>query len=412
MSDMLSQQDPAIAELIEREEARQRGEVNLIASENIVSRAVLAAQGSVLTNKYAEGYPGARYYGGCEVVDEVEEIARERAKELFGAEHANVQSHSGTSANLAAYAALLKPGDKVLAMDLAHGGHLSHGSKVSLTGKIYDFRHYQVSEKDERIDLDQVREIALEFRPKLIVAGASAYSREIDFPGFAAIAKEVKARFMVDMAHIAGLVAAGEHSNPVPHADIVTSTTHKTLRGPRSGLILCKEKRKKKVDSAVFPGGQGGPLMHQVAARAVCFGEAKTDAFKKYAHEIKVNAARLGDMLVDGGLRLVSGGTDNHLVLVDLRPLGLQGDVAEHALGRAGIVVNMNMIPFDPNPPRQPSGLRIGTPTVTSRGMGSTEIERIGNWIVEVLKNVTNEDRIAQIRGEVREMSESFPAVI
>ena len=412
MSELLSQQDPVISALIEKEEARQRGEVNLIASENIVSRAVLAAQGSVLTNKYAEGYPGARYYGGCEVVDEVEEIARSRAMELFGAEHANVQPHSGTSANLAAYSALLKPGDKVLAMDLAHGGHLSHGSRVSLTGKIYEFRHYTVSEKDELIDLDQVRDIAVEFQPKLIVAGASAYSREIDFAGFKAIAKEVKARFMVDMAHIAGLVATGEHASPIPHADIVTTTTHKTLRGPRSGLILCKEKRKKKVDSAVFPGGQGGPLMHQVAARAVCFGEAKTDAFKQYAKDIKANAKRLGELLVEGGLRLVSGGTDNHLVLVDLRPLGLQGDVAENALGRAGIVVNMNMIPFDPNPPRQPSGLRIGTPTVTSRGMGSAEIERIGGWIVEVLQNVDDETRIGKIRGEVREMAEKFPAVI
>ena len=412
MNERLESQDPTIAALIEKEEARQRGEVNLIASENIVSKAVLAAQGSVLTNKYAEGYPHARYYGGCEVVDEVEDIARDRAKQLFGADHANVQPHSGTQANLAAYAGMLKPGDKVLAMDLAHGGHLSHGSRVSLTGKIYEFRHYTVSEKDERIDLDQVRDIAVEFQPKLIVAGASAYSRVIDFEGFRAIAKEVKARFMVDMAHIAGLVAAGEHPSPVPHADVVTTTTHKTLRGPRSGLILCKEKRAKKIDSAVFPGGQGGPLMHQVAARAVCFGEAMTDEFKSYAKAIKGNAKRLGEILVDGGLRLVSGGTDNHLVLVDLRPLDLQGDVAEAALGKAGIVVNMNMIPFDPNPPRQPSGLRIGTPTVTSRGMGPEEIEKIGHWIVEVLRDVGNDDRITAIRGEVREMAERFPAVI
>ncbi len=412
MNERLQSQDPAIADLIAKEEERQRGEVNLIASENIVSKAVLAAQGSVLTNKYAEGYPHARYYGGCEVVDQVEDLARERAKQLFGADHANVQPHSGTSANLAAYGALLKPGDKVLAMDLAHGGHLSHGSRVSITGKIYDFRHYTVSEHDERLDLDQVRDIAMEFQPKLIVAGASAYSRVIDFEGFRSIAREVKARFLVDMAHIAGLVAAGEHPSPVPHADVITTTTHKTLRGPRSGLILCKEKRQKKLDSAVFPGGQGGPLMHQVAARAVCFGEAMTDEFKSYAKAIKANARRLGEILVEGGLRLVSGGTDNHLVLVDLRPLDLRGDVAEEALGRAGIVVNMNMIPFDPNPPRQPSGLRIGTPTVTSRGMGPEEIERIGNWIVEVLRSVGDDDRIAAIRSEVREMAERFPSIM
>ncbi len=412
MTETLNSTDPAVAELIEKEEERQRGEVNLIASENIVSRAVLAAQGSVLTNKYAEGYPGARYYGGCEVVDQVENLARDRACQLFEADHANVQPHSGTQANIAAYSALLKPGDKVLAMDLAHGGHLSHGSRVSLTGKVYDFRHYTVSPNDERIDLDQVRDLAIEFQPKLLIAGASAYSREIDFAGFAAIAKEVKARFMVDMAHIAGLVAAGEHSSPVPHADVVTTTTHKTLRGPRSGLILCKEKRRKKIDSGVFPGDQGGPLMHQVAARAVCFAEAMTDEFKQYAKAIKANAQRLGEILAEGGLRLVSGGTENHLVLVDLRPLDLQGDVAEAALGRAGIVVNMNMIPFDPNPPRQPSGLRIGTPTVTSRGMGSGEIERIGHWIVEVLKDVGNDTRIEAIRGEVREMAGQFPSVI
>jgi len=412
LNERLQSQDPAIADLIAKEEERQRGEVNLIASENIVSKAVLAAQGSVLTNKYAEGYPHARYYGGCEVVDQVEDLARERAKQLFGADHANVQPHSGTSANLAAYGALLKPGDKVLAMDLAHGGHLSHGSRVSLTGKIYDFRHYTVSEHDERLDLDQVRDIAMEFQPKLIVAGASAYSRVIDFEGFRSIAREVKARFLVDMAHIAGLVAAGGRPSPVPHADVITTTTHKTLRGPRSGLILCKEKRQKKIDSAVFPGGQGGPLMHQVAARAVCFGEAMTDEFKSYAKAIKANARRLGEILVEGGLRLVSGGTDNHLVLVDLRPLDLRGDVAEEALGRAGIVVNMNMIPFDPNPPRQPSGLRIGTPTVTSRGMGPEEIERIGNWIVEVLRSVGDDDRIAAIRSEVREMAERFPSIM
>ena len=408
----LQKVDPAIARLIEREEARQRGEVNLIASENIVSRAVLAAQGSVLTNKYAEGYPGARYYGGCEVVDEVEELARSRAKQLFSADHANVQAHSGTQANIAAYAALLSPGDRVLAMDLSHGGHLSHGSKVSLTGKIYDFRHYTVSREDERIDLDHVRDLALEFSPKLIIAGASAYPRTIDFAGFAAVAREVKARFLVDMAHIAGLVAAGEHPSPVSHADVVTSTTHKTLRGPRSGLILSTAKLAKKIDSGVFPADQGGPLMHQVAARAVCFAEAMTEDFRRYAKRIKENAARLGQILAEGGLRLVAGGTDNHMVLVDLRPLGLQGDAAEAALGRAGIVVNMNMIPYDPNPPRQPSGLRIGSPTITSRGMGREEVDRIGRWIVEILRDIGAEERIGKIRAEVKEMAEGLPAVL
>ena len=408
----IQQTDPEIAAIIVREEARQKGEVNLIASENIVSDAVLAAQGSVLTNKYAEGYPGRRYYGGCEVVDEAEEHARSRACELFGADHANVQAHSGTQANIAAYSALISPGDPVLAMDLAHGGHLSHGAKVSLTGKIYNFHHYPVSQQDEMIDLDLVRKMAHEVSPALIVAGASAYPRIIDFAGFRSIADEVGAQLMVDMAHIAGLVAAGVHPSPVAHADVVTTTTHKTLRGPRSGLILCRKKWRKKIDSAVFPGGQGGPLMHQVAARAVCFREAMTDSFRDYARQVVENSVQLGEILTGGGLRLVSGGTDNHMILADLRSKDLTGDIAEAALGRAGIVVNMNMIPYDPAPPRHPSGMRIGTPTVTSRGMGTAEITRIGEMILEVLENPQDENRIEGIRAQVREMCEQFPTRI
>ncbi|NCF99359.1 MAG: aminotransferase class I/II-fold pyridoxal phosphate-dependent enzyme [Planctomycetia bacterium] len=408
----LQSSDPDIAAIVTREEERQRREINLIASENIVSEAVLTAQGSVLTNKYAEGYPGRRYYGGCEVVDEAENLARDRAKELFGADHANVQPHSGTQANIAAYSALLKPGDKVLAMDLAHGGHLSHGAKVSLTGKVYNFSHYPVNPESEMIDLDEVLKIAREVEPRLIIAGASAYPRIIDFEGFRKVADEVGAKLMVDMAHIAGLVAAGVHPSPVPYADVVTTTTHKTLRGPRSGLILCRKKWAKKIDSGVFPGDQGGPLMHLVAARAVCFREAMTSEFREYAGEIVSNAQKLGDILSAGGLRLVAGGTENHMILADVRSLDLTGDIAERALGAAGIVVNMNMIPHDPNPPLRPSGIRIGTPTVTSRGMGSKEITRIGEWIVEVLKEPENHSRHEAIRAEVREMCEQFPTRI
>ena len=408
----LQSSDPDIAAIVTREEERQRREINLIASENIVSEAVLTAQGSVLTNKYAEGYPGRRYYGGCEVVDEAENLARDRAKELFGADHANVQPHSGTQANIAAYSALLKPGDKVLAMDLAHGGHLSHGAKVSLTGKVYNFSHYPVNPESEMIDLDDVLKIAREVEPRLIIAGASAYPRIIDFEGFRKVADEVGAKLMVDMAHIAGLVAAGVHPSPIPYADVVTTTTHKTLRGPRSGLILCRKKWAKKIDSGVFPGDQGGPLMHLVAARAVCFREAMTPEFREYAGEIVSNAQKLGDILSAGGLRLVAGGTENHMILADVRSLDLTGDIAERALGAAGIVVNMNMIPHDPNPPLRPSGIRIGTPTVTSRGMGSTEITRIGEWIVEVLKDPENHSRHEAIRAEVRDMCEQFPTRI
>lgn len=406
----LQEADPQIAEIVAQEERRQESEINLIASENLVSDAVLAAQGSVLTNKYAEGYPGRRYYGGCEYVDVAEELARERAKELFGAEHANVQPHSGSQANLAAYSALLVPGDKVLAMSLAHGGHLSHGAKVSATGKFYQFQHYTLSEKTERIDLDEVARMAEEQQPKLIIAGASAYSRFIDFEGFAKIANGVGAYFLVDMAHISGLVAAGVHPSPVPYADVVTSTTHKTLRGPRAGMILCKKKHKKKIDSAVFPGQQGGPLMHLVAARAVCYLEAMQSMFKDYARRVVDNAQRMAQVLDKAGVRLISGGTDNHLVLLDVRGQNITGDVAENALARAAIVVNMNMIPFDPNPPRSPSGVRIGTPAVTSRGMGVEEMDQIGEWIGQILNDTDNEALTTEIRGKVLEMCGRFPA--
>ncbi|MGE3166353.1 MAG: serine hydroxymethyltransferase [Planctomycetota bacterium] len=407
----LRQLDPEIAQAIEHEIVRQNSEINLIASENLVSPALRAAQGSVLTNKYAEGYPHKRYYGGCEFVDVAEDLARDRACQLFGAEHANVQPHSGSQANIAAYAALLSPGDRVLAMDLAHGGHLSHGASVSFTSKVYQFAHYPLSKATERIDMEHVATLAREFRPHLIVAGASAYSRIIDFAAFAAIAREVGAKLMVDMAHIAGLVAAGTHPSPVPHADVVTSTTHKTLRGPRAGLILCRKEHAKKIDSAVFPGQQGGPLMHMVAARAVCFKEAMTDEFKAYGRQVVANSQRLAQVLGKEGLRIVSGGTENHLMLVDLRSLDLTGDVAEAALARARIVVNMNMIPFDPNPPRRPSGLRIGAPTVTSRGMGVEQMDQIGGWICAVLRDPTNTTLGSRIATEVGALCERFPAI-
>ncbi len=405
----LEESDQEIARLVADEEARQKSQINLIASENIVSQAILEAQGSVLTNKYAEGYPHRRYYGGCEVVDEVEDIARNRAKELYGCEHANVQAHSGTQANLAAYSALLKPGDPVLAMDLAHGGHLSHGSKVSATGKFYKFHHYGLNKESELIDLDIVRKLALDLRPKLIIAGASAYPRFIDFEGFRQIADEVEARFLVDMAHISGLVAAKVHPSPVPHADVVTSTTHKTLRGPRAGMILCKKEIAKKIDSGVFPGNQGGPLMHLVAARAVCYREAMTPEFRTYSESLVANSKRLGEVLADHGIRLVTGGTDNHLVLADVRSVDLTGDIAEDRLSQAGIVINMNMIPFDPNPPMKPSGIRVGTPTITSRGMGLEETQQIGNWIAEILKDPDNESKIKTVRGQVQELCSKYP---
>ena len=372
--------DGEVAEAMQAELGRQQDNIELIASENYVSPAVLAAMGSVLTNKYAEGYPDHRYYGGCQFVDVVENIARDRAKKLFGADHANVQPHSGAQANMAAYAAILEPGDTVMGMSLAEGGHLTHGSPVNASGKLYKFVPYGVNE-DGYIDYDKMREIALECKPKLIVAGASAYPRTIYFDKISAIAKEVGAYFMVDMAHIAGLVAAGLHPNPVPYADIVTTTTHKTLRGPRGGLILCKEALAKAVDKAIFPGNQGGPLMHIIAAKAICFGEALTPEFKEYQKKIIENAQTLSHALLAKGLNLVSGGTDNHLMLLDLRGTGVTGKELEHRLDEVHITLNKNAVPNDPEKPFVTSGVRIGTPAVTTRGFGSEEMEKIAEYI-------------------------------
>ena len=366
---------------------RQRNNIELIASENIVSKAVLLAAGSVLTNKYAEGYPGKRYYGGCVHVDVVEEIARERAKKLFGAEHANVQPHSGANANLAVFFALLNPGDTVLSMNLAHGGHLSHGSPVNISGKYFNIVPYGVADEDGRIDYDALETKALECKPKLILAGASAYSRTIDFARFRKIADMVGAYLMVDMAHIAGLVAAGEHPSPVPYADVVTTTTHKTLRGPRGGLILCREEYAKAIDKAVFPGTQGGPLMHIIAAKAVAFGEALTDEFKAYQHQIVKNAATLADALLSEGLDLVSGGTDNHLMLLDLRNTDITGKELEHRLDEVRITANKNSVPNDPQSPFITSGIRLGTPAVTSRGFKEAEMKQIAKWIADSVKD-------------------------
>ena len=401
--------DSEVQEALDGELERQRMTIELIASENFASPAVLAAQGSVLTNKYAEGYPGKRYYGGCEQVDKVEVLAIERAKEIFGAEHVNVQPHSGSQANEAAYAALVEPGDKVLSMDLAHGGHLTHGMKINFSGRTYDFVHYGVGE-DGYIDYDQVREIALRERPRLILAGASAYPREIDFAKFGEIAKEVGALFMVDMAHIAGLVAAKRHADPVPHADFVTTTTHKTLRGPRGGAILCKEEWGQKINSAVFPGIQGGPLMHVVAAKAVAFHEALQPVYREHIGQVIANARTLAEELQRGGFQLVSGGTDNHLMLVDVWSKGVSGKTAEHALNQAGITVNKNMIPFDPRKPLDPSGVRIGTPALTTRGMKEAEMRQIAKWITEVLSRHDDQAVLDRVRGGVRELCQQFPA--
>ncbi|HLU22878.1 MAG TPA: serine hydroxymethyltransferase, partial [Bacillaceae bacterium] len=377
----IAQQDPQVFEAIQKELKRQRTKIELIASENFVSEAVMEAQGSVLTNKYAEGYPGRRYYGGCEYVDIVEDLARDRAKEIFGAEHANVQPHSGAQANMAVYFTVLEHGDTVLGMNLSHGGHLTHGSPVNFSGVQYNFVEYGVDENDHRINYEDVRQKALEHKPKLIVVGASAYPREIDFAKFREIADEVGAYMMVDMAHIAGLVAAGLHPNPVPHAHFVTTTTHKTLRGPRGGMVLCKEEFAKKIDKSVFPGLQGGPLMHVIAAKAVSFGEVLKPEFKTYAQNIIDNAKRLGEGLKKEGLDLVSDGTDNHLLLLDLRSVGLTGKVAEKVLDEVGITVNKNTIPYDPEGPFTTSGIRIGTPAVTSRGFGFEEMDEIASLI-------------------------------
>jgi glycine hydroxymethyltransferase len=388
---------------------RQHDGLELIASENYTSAAVLEAAGTVLTNKYAEGYPGRRYYGGCEYVDIVESLARERACELFGAEHANVQPHAGSQANMAVYLTVLKPGDTYLALNLAHGGHLTHGMSLNFSGQLYHAVHYGVRPSDHRIDFDQVATLAREHKPKLIVTGASAYPREIDHARFAEIAREVGALFMVDMAHYAGLVAAGIHNSPVPVADFVTSTSHKTLRGPRSGFVLTREAHAKALDKTVFPGMQGGPLVHIIAAKAVCFREALQPEFKRYARQIVANAKTLADTLLSGGIKLASGGTDNHLMLADVTAVGLSGAIAEKALDRAGITVNKNMIPFDTRKPLDPSGIRIGTPALTTRGMKEAEMKRVGAWILEVLSAVDNTATIDRVRGEIREFCKNFP---
>ena len=405
--DELQAFDSEVSAACGRELSRQQHNIELIASENIVSKAVLLAAGTVLTNKYAEGYPGKRYYGGCVYVDEVEEIARERAKKLFGAEHANVQPHSGANANLAVFFALLNPGDTVLSMNLAHGGHLSHGSPVNISGKYFNIVPYGVSDETETIDYEAVRALAIEHKPKLILAGASAYPRVIDFAKFREIADEVGAYFMVDMAHIAGLVAAGVHPSPVPYADVVTTTTHKTLRGPRGGLILCREELAKQIDKAVFPGTQGGPLMHIIAAKAVALGEALTDEFKAYAEQVVKNAAVLAKALKAKGLNLVSGGTDNHLMLLDLRGLELTGKELEHRLDEVHITANKNTVPNEPRSPFITSGVRIGTPAVTSRGFKEAEMELIAGWIADVVNDFENSKE--RITKEVIALCEKFP---
>lgn len=405
----LRKQDPKVLEALGLELQRQRDNIELIASENIVSPAVLEAMGSVLTNKYAEGYPSKRYYGGCEHVDIVEDIARERAKELFGAEHANVQPHSGAQANMAVYLAALKPGDTVLGMNLAHGGHLTHGSPVNASGLLYNFVAYGVQEDSFTIDYEEVRKLAFKHRPRLIVAGASAYPRIIDFEKLGQIANEVGALFMVDMAHIAGLVAAGLHPSPVPHAHFVTTTTHKTLRGPRGGMILCRKPWAAAIDKAVFPGSQGGPLMHIIAAKAVAFGEALQDEFKQYATNVVNNAKVLAESLTANGINLVSGGTDNHLMLIDTRNLNITGKDAEHVLDEVGITVNKNAIPFDPTSPFVTSGIRIGTPAATARGMNAEAMEVIADIIASVLKNPQDEAVKAEAKGKVRDLTAKFP---
>ena len=405
----LQQQDPQIWEAIEAEATRQQDGLELIASENYTSVPIMQACGSVLTNKYAEGYPGRRYYGGCEHVDVIESLAISRAKELFGAEAANVQPHSGSQANMAVYLSCLEPGDTVLGLDLAQGGHLTHGMKLNISGRLYNFISYGVTQDTHRLDFDQIASLAREHKPKLIVAGASAYPREIPHDKFAEIANDVGAKLMVDMAHYAGLVAAGIHNSPIPVADYVTTTTHKTLRGPRSGLVLCKKEHIKLVNRNIFPGTQGGPLMHVVAGKAICLGEAMQPEFKDYGRRVVENAKQLAETLIGGGLRLVSGGTDNHLMLVDVTAVGLGGKQAEAVLDASGITVNMNMIPFDQRAPKDPSGIRIGTPALTTRGMGTAEMERVGGWISQVLGEPDNKKLHTSIRGEIREMCEQFP---
>ena len=401
--------DPKIYAAIQAEAHRQRNNIELIASENFASPAVMEAQGSLLTNKYAEGYPGKRWYGGCENVDVVEQLAIDRAKELFGAEHANVQPHSGSQANMAVYFSVLKPGDKIFTMDLAHGGHLTHGHKANFSGRFYDVTHYGVSPEDERIDYAELEKTARELKPVLITVGASAYSRIIDFERMGRLAKEIGSYLFVDMAHIAGLVAAGVHPSPIPHADFVTSTTHKSLRGPRGGIILCKEEFAKKIDSQVFPGIQGGPLMHVIAAKAICFGEALKPEFKDYSVQVIKNAQAIAARLAAHGFRICSGGTDNHVMLVDLRNKNLNGTDASHALDEAGITVNKNGIPFDSGSPMKPSGIRIGTPAVTTRGMKEADVEVVADFIQEALSDHTNLVKLHAIRERVFAFNRDFP---
>jgi glycine hydroxymethyltransferase len=405
----LAETDPEVAGAIAHELERQNDGLELIASENFVSRAVLEAAGSVLTNKYAEGYPGKRYYGGCEFVDVVERAAVTRALALFGAEHANVQPHSGAQANMAVYMSMLKPGDVVLGMSLAHGGHLTHGHPLNFSGQLYTIVSYGVRKEDERIDYDELNRLADERRPKMIVVGASAYPRVIDFARIRATADRIGAAIFTDMAHIAGLVAGGVHPSPIPHSDLVSTTTHKTLRGPRGGMVLCREQYAKDLDRAVFPGVQGGPLMHIIAAKAVCFKEAGEPAFAAYQRQIVANAARLARVLNDAGFRLVSGGTDNHLMLVDVFSRGITGKAAEAALGKAGITVNKNAIPFDQNPPMTASGIRVGTPAITSRGMRETEMDLVGDLIARALKSPDDDAALGMVRAEVERLCRRFP---
>ncbi len=405
----LETSDPAIAQQMENEVNRQHDGLEMIASENFVSRAVLEAAGSVFTNKYAEGYPGKRYYGGCEYADIVEDLARDRARQLFGADHANVQPHSGSQANAAAYMTLLSPGDCILGLDLAHGGHLTHGHKLNFSGKLYRIAGYQVRRDTETIDYDELEAIALREKPKVLVGGGSAYPRQFDFPRMRRIADKVGAYLMIDMAHFAGLVAGHAHPSPIPHAHVVTTTTHKTLRGPRSGLILCEQQFAAGIDRSVFPGQQGGPLMHVVAAKAVAFREALQPEFAAYAAQIVANAKVLAEAMTAEGYRLISGGTDTHLLLIDVFQKGLFGSEAEHALGEAGITVNKNAIPYDTNPPMKPSGIRIGTPALTTRGMKEPEMRTIARWIAEALEHRNDPGKLKRIRNQVEALAEDFP---
>ncbi|SRR5579884_2130446 len=409
MSRPLAESDPEIARAIANEANRQHEGLELIASENFVSMAVLEAAGSVFTNKYAEGYPGKRYYGGCEFADVVENMARDRAKQLFGADHANVQPHSGSQANMAAYMALLQPGDVVMGLNLAHGGHLTHGHPLNFSGKMYKIVPYGVNKETETIDYDEMEQLALKERPKMIIGGGSAYARTFDFPRMRQIADKVGAKLMVDMAHFAGLVAGGVHPSPVPHSDVVTTTTHKTLRGPRAGMVLCRQDYAAAVDKIAFPGIQGGPLMHIIAAKAVCFHEALQPAFKDYARQVVANAKALAGKLMEEGFRVISGGTDTHLMLVDVFAKGMLGSEAEKALGEAGITVNKNAIPFDVNPPLKPSGIRLGTPALTTRGMKEKEMAQTGAWIAEALNNHKDAQVLSRIRRQVLELADAFP---